>query len=361
MQAGGGLIEQKEAAPLAAGLVEPLAIVRDADHDPAALVVSLEADGSERGLALGDAFVGHFNAVVRRVADHVDERVRELLDDVAVQLRVLARQEQLDLFALRSRKIADQARHFLECGTDRHHAQGHRVVLEIGGDARELAHAARELPVAEFHHLRMLDDHGLRDHKFANQVHQGVEFECVDLNEIRWTLARGWTRRLGLGGLGRVGSRGLSWRRGGSWSWRRGGVLRRRGRGDRLRLRLGGCGSGFRRCWSWCRSRWRLRNRWSRLRRGRGLRNGCGLRLGGGLGLRCRGCRRGCRRLGFPMQACVAPSDDAQGRNADGFTGVCSRETFTDFFNELPERVTAGQNDVDHRRRDREFAAPCGV
>jgi hypothetical protein len=61
------------------------------------------------------------------------------------------------------------------------------------------------------------------------------------------------------------------------------------------------------------------------------------------------------------MQACVAPCDDAQSRDADGFTGVCSRETFADFFNELPERVTAGQNDVDHRRGDREFAAPCGV
>ena len=61
------------------------------------------------------------------------------------------------------------------------------------------------------------------------------------------------------------------------------------------------------------------------------------------------------------MQACVAPSDDVQRRDTDRFTGVCSRETFTDFLDELPERVAAGQNDVDHRRGDREFAAPCGV
>jgi hypothetical protein len=61
-------------------------------------------------------------------------------------------------------------------------------VLEIGGDAGELAEEARELAILEGLDVRVLDDHGLSDDEFSDEVDEGVEFLSVEFDEIGWSV-----------------------------------------------------------------------------------------------------------------------------------------------------------------------------
>ena len=59
----------------------------------------VEGDAASGGLAGSDALFGHFHAVVDRVADQVDQRVGDLLDDALVDLGRLAAGLEHDLLA----------------------------------------------------------------------------------------------------------------------------------------------------------------------------------------------------------------------------------------------------------------------
>lgn len=116
--------------------VEAASVVGDADDDPASLVEGLEADGAGGIFPFCFAFGGGFDAVVRGVADHVNEGVGEFFDDVAVEFGFFSGELELDFFSLGRGEIPHEAVHFLERGADGDHPERHGVVLEIGGDAR---------------------------------------------------------------------------------------------------------------------------------------------------------------------------------------------------------------------------------
>ena len=150
------------------------AVIRDADDDASALVGGAEADGALRRLALGCSLGGRFNAVIHRVANHVDKGVAQFFNDVAIQLRLLAFEYKVHLLLLLGGEIAYQPGHLMKRTADGHHAQGHGVALQIGGDAAELAQVARQLEAVDVLHVGILHHHGLRNHQFPHQVHETV-------------------------------------------------------------------------------------------------------------------------------------------------------------------------------------------
>ena len=86
------------------------AIVLNVDGHPAAILAGADSDLAQRRFACGQALLGAFNAVVHRVADEVDDRVGQLVDELAVQLNLGAADLALHLFAHTEAQLAHQAR-----------------------------------------------------------------------------------------------------------------------------------------------------------------------------------------------------------------------------------------------------------
>ena len=82
-------------------------------------------DGDRAGFRLssGGADLGHLDAVVERIANHVQQRFGQTVDDGLVGLRRLTARDELDLLAEPLRQIAHQARKWPKHLADRHHAQ----------------------------------------------------------------------------------------------------------------------------------------------------------------------------------------------------------------------------------------------
>ena len=165
--------------------VQAFAVILDRDDDAAALMGGGKTNRPERGFSLGHAFRGQFDAVVNRVADHVDERVAQLLYDVAIQFRLFAFHDKLHLLLLLRGEVAHEARHFLKGPADRHHAQRHGGALQFGGDPAELTQAPRQMTTRQPLHVGVLDDHGLGNDQFPHQVHQAVQLPGIELHESR--------------------------------------------------------------------------------------------------------------------------------------------------------------------------------
>ena len=293
--------------------VQPVSVILDLDDDAAALVEGAQADRAHRRLALGNPRLGFLAAVVRRVTDHVDQRVRQLLDQVAIQLRVLAAQDELHLLVLQRRNIANDARHLLEGGANRHHAQRHRRALQLAGDAAELGEVPLQGATLEGLNVPVLHHHGLRDHQLAHEVDEAVQLERIYLHRA----TRGGDRRAVLGFVGR----GL----------------------------LGRCGSGFGRRSGGTEIRnWRRRSNRSRRRRRLGLGEIHRRRWGNWLGDHGGGddWRTSLSR--------AHAGDEFAGIEVDAATGALSGQLSVHLLHKLPQQVGALQNEVDDRRRDDE-------
>ena len=101
---------------------EPAAIVLNLDDDEASLMKSPQRDRARGRLACRHAGCGQLDAVISGVADHVNERIGEFLDQRAVELRLLTLEPQVDLLAELDCEIADQPRHAAERAANRHHS-----------------------------------------------------------------------------------------------------------------------------------------------------------------------------------------------------------------------------------------------
>src|SRR4051812_11656728 len=105
--------------------VDAAPVVANVDDDVAARMARRDLERAGLGLARGDAVLRRLEAVVQRVADEVDERVAQRLDDGAVELGVLADELELDVLGELARQVADEAREAHEDGVDRDHADLH--------------------------------------------------------------------------------------------------------------------------------------------------------------------------------------------------------------------------------------------
>ena len=158
------------------GLVQPLAVVADFDDHIPALVASLEQDPSRSGLARFDSVFGVFDSMVGSVADHVNQRIADGFDHIAIQLGFATLLDQVDFLAGFFGDIAHQARHFLEDALDRHHPHRHRQILEAAGDLSEMGQIACQALIARSCCTRqILRDHCLRDDQFTHGIDQRVQ------------------------------------------------------------------------------------------------------------------------------------------------------------------------------------------
>lgn len=202
--------------------VQPRAIVGDLDDDVAGFVERAQADRCLGRLAGGDARIGRLHAVIHAVAQHVHQRIVDVLDHAAIELRVLALQRQVDGLARFLAQVPDQPDHLLEGLPDGHHAHGHRVALQVARDPLELREAAAEPFIGGPRERGILGEDRLGDHQFAHHVDEVVELARIDLyRPLRLVAANGLTGACGvpLGhgdgerrfpGGGRSRSRGLS-------------------------------------------------------------------------------------------------------------------------------------------------------
>ena len=120
--------------------------------------------------------------MVDAVARHVHQRVRDLLDHLAIELGVLAGDDEIHRLAGAAAQVAHDPRHLLERLPDRHHAQRHRVALQLGGEPPQLRHVARQAAVDERRQGRVLLNQRLDDDQLADHVHQVVELPGIDLD-----------------------------------------------------------------------------------------------------------------------------------------------------------------------------------
>jgi hypothetical protein len=98
-----------------------------------------------RRLAVGHALRRGLDPVVHAVADEVDERLPDLVDDGLVDARRLAFQDQLDLLARLAREVAHEPREALEHVADGEHPHVHDRLLELLRHARHLVHGGQEV------------------------------------------------------------------------------------------------------------------------------------------------------------------------------------------------------------------------
>jgi hypothetical protein len=122
--------------------------------------------------------------VVHRVADHVDERVGDEVDHVAVEFDVFAVGVEDDLLADLPCGVADDARGFLERRLQRDHAQRHAQVLQFADDLARVRDLLDQLVPAARAHRLVLRDHRLRDDEFADHVDQAVEAVHADADGV---------------------------------------------------------------------------------------------------------------------------------------------------------------------------------
>ena len=125
--------------------VQPRAVVPDLDHHVIAAVKCVEGDRSLARFSGRLANVGQFDAVIGRIADHVDQRIAQLVDHPLVQLGLLAVDDQADLLPVGPRDVADDPLETSEQRTDGHHARIHDRLLDRIADAVELVNGLEEI------------------------------------------------------------------------------------------------------------------------------------------------------------------------------------------------------------------------
>ena len=83
------------------------------------------------GLPTRSALVARLDAVIDRVADHVHERVGQLLDDELVDLGLGAGDDQVHLLVVLARDLPHDARELVEDLPERHHPHFEDAVLHL--------------------------------------------------------------------------------------------------------------------------------------------------------------------------------------------------------------------------------------
>ena len=103
----------------------------------AALVIGRKTDPAALRLAGGAALFWRLEAMVRRITDHVRERILDQIENLAIELGLGALHLQLDVLAELVGKVAHDARQLLPCIPDGLHARLHHAFLQLGRDIRQ--------------------------------------------------------------------------------------------------------------------------------------------------------------------------------------------------------------------------------
>ena len=77
--------------------------------------------------------------MIDRIADHVNERIAQFLDNISIQLGLLAFHHELDMLLLLRGEISDKTVHLLEHPSNWDHPKRHGVALKFRGDPAQLS------------------------------------------------------------------------------------------------------------------------------------------------------------------------------------------------------------------------------
>ena len=114
-----------------AAAIEAGSVVGELDDDRSGLAPGRERDGAAGVLALGAADLGRLDPVMQGVADHVGQRVAQVLDDGRVHLDLFALDRDARELALGGREVAHGADELAQRRTHRHHPHLHDELLEL--------------------------------------------------------------------------------------------------------------------------------------------------------------------------------------------------------------------------------------
>ena len=110
------------------------AVVPHDDDDPIAFLFRPNQELAGRGFAAPNSFAGRLDAVIDRVAEQVNQRLGNLLDDLLVELRFAAPDRQDHFLVEGSRQVAHGAWKRIEHRGERQHGQLDHALPELLGD-----------------------------------------------------------------------------------------------------------------------------------------------------------------------------------------------------------------------------------
>ena len=161
--------------------VNAAAVVADLDDNAAAALFRAQRDDAVHGLARALAFLGCFNAVIGGIADHVHDRIAQLLDHGLVDFGILAGDPQDDFLVGLLRKLAHQARHAVKYRADGLRPDRHHAVLQVLRVDQELRQFLEQPGIGvEQRLVNLLGNEGLRDGNFAGKIDQPVNAANVN-------------------------------------------------------------------------------------------------------------------------------------------------------------------------------------
>ena len=153
--------------------VQTAPVIAYSDQYLGAGVQGGEANGRGGGFAGRAALLGGLDAVIHAVADQMNQRIVELIDDRLVQFGVGSFDDQIDLFMQFDAEIVNQPAESFEGVAERQHPDTHRVLPQLrrqpvdflgnGQDVR-IVPAGGDLAQA-----------GLHGHQFAHQVDELIQ------------------------------------------------------------------------------------------------------------------------------------------------------------------------------------------
>src|SRR5215472_6842318 len=170
------------------GIVNATAVVFDFDVDVVAAVIGTEGDLALLGFARGGADMREFDAVRDGIADEVNERIGDLLDDVVVEFGIAAGEVEFDELLRRFGGIANRAREQGIERADGHHTGGGDFVLQMVRELGEFVDVAFDAVNVVFQLCEDFVDiggnfgHGTRKDV---EVVVAIHFEFAELLEIR--------------------------------------------------------------------------------------------------------------------------------------------------------------------------------
>ncbi len=157
-------------------------VVDNFDNDTAALLAGFQFNSAGGGFSGGGALGGCFDSMVGGVAHHVDERIADGFNDIAVEFGVTAVEVEFDFFAGFPGEISHEPGHFLEDALNGDHAHRHAEVLEFAGDFSEVGHVAVKALFRSGDAFEVLARHGLTDDQFTDGVDQLIKAVGCDFD-----------------------------------------------------------------------------------------------------------------------------------------------------------------------------------
>ncbi|GAK51141.1 hypothetical protein U14_02383 [Candidatus Moduliflexus flocculans] len=106
-------------------LIQAASVVLDFDHDATGLMERPQQDMADGIFSGGGSIFRRFQTMIHGVADHMDQRIADLIDDNPIQFGFFAFGGEFDFFAGLLAQIANQTRHFLKHALDGNHPHHH--------------------------------------------------------------------------------------------------------------------------------------------------------------------------------------------------------------------------------------------